>query len=64
MRCWTPPESDEPATLYSEFGITVVYDPLQRTVAAELRPNDPCAFDRVGGRSDAKSDWRIRPWGP
>jgi hypothetical protein len=21
-------------------------------------------FDRVGGRSDAKSDWRIRPWGP
>lgn len=42
-------EPEDKADLYREFGITVIYDPLQRTVTAELRPQDPCALERVGG---------------
>ncbi|HEX3842651.1 MAG TPA: recombinase family protein [Acidimicrobiales bacterium] len=55
-------EPEDKADLYREFGITVIYDPLQRTVAAEVRPQDPCALERVGGGTAQLSDWRIQPW--
>jgi DNA invertase Pin-like site-specific DNA recombinase len=37
------------ANLYAALGLTLTYEPVQRTVRVEARPSDWCANGRVGG---------------
>jgi hypothetical protein len=37
------------AEVYAELGVTVKYDPLNRIITAESRPEGACRTERVGG---------------
>jgi hypothetical protein len=49
------------AEAYAELGISVTFDPVNRVVIAESRPEGACRTECVGG-DYPNSDWRLVPW--